>query len=203
MTDFERHSLTTGVWEVTTERGTRQILDLDEGIWMRLPGEASFNPYRTDHQWQRLLHFASGQYGADAFGEVWLGRPLRIWISRSEWWTTTWVQSVRELREEEVPPPSPLYMMALTSYANPTVVDTYVIQGGDIPASGAGPSIDEAIDDYAAGLEEWLATEGVCDASRLARRYASYADDQGLLRPFVEVALVDEIERIQRNLEER
>ncbi|TCJ21649.1 hypothetical protein [Nocardioides jejuensis] len=193
MTAFDRYWPQTGVWEVTTERGTRQILDLDENIWMRVPGEHSATPYPTDRQWQRLAAFASGALGPDQFGEVWVGRPLRIWRTLDEWWTTTWVTAVREMFEDEVPPPSPIYLSSRTR----GVLDGWSVRGGDIPAYGEGPSIEDAMDDYIQGLCDWLAEPGVLGSSRLARRWKADSEAAGSVRAHVAALLADDIARFE------
>lgn len=101
--------------EVTTENGTRIVLDLadedrDEGSqWMRIPAlrdDGRLNLQPLDGRWRRLLWF----YPLDDqdrwnLATIEVGRPLRIHVGMADWWTSTVVISVRELMPNEEPQP--------------------------------------------------------------------------------------------------
>ncbi len=196
MSDVERYVLKSGVWEITTEHGTRQILDIDEGLWMRLPRPDSRNPYGTDSRWQRLAEFAAVPLVAESFKSVLIDRPLRIWISRGEWWTTSRARSVRQLADDQVPPPDALSIAARVRSDDPSRVARYEILGGNIALSGDGATVPDAVSNYVGELERWLAGDGVLAKSRLARFYSSHANEAGGLRAYVEAVLGDEIARL-------
>lgn len=85
--------------EITTENGTRIILDLadndrDEGSrWMRIPAfgdDGRLNLQPLDGRWRRLLWF----YPLDHIDHrdlatIEVGKPLRIHVGMADWWDTT------------------------------------------------------------------------------------------------------------------
>ncbi|WP_235171991.1 hypothetical protein [Rhodococcus erythropolis] len=114
MTTTQRITLTPGrVWEITTEHGTRHLVDLrypDEGVRrMRIPG-----PGRPEHsldgQWQGRVgtvhHREMAETGDwDRGHEIVIGEPcILLGPSFSDWHRTAPVIAVRTLREDEVPP---------------------------------------------------------------------------------------------------
>lgn len=140
--------------------------------------------------------FAACPLVAESFKSVVIDGPLRIWISRSEWWTTSRVRSVRQLADDEVPPPNALSIAARFRSDDPSCVEGYEIWGGNIAFSGDGATVPDAVTNYVAELERWLAEDGVLEKSRLARPYSSRANEAGSLRAHVEAVLGDEIMRL-------
>ncbi|MDR2323278.1 MAG: hypothetical protein LBE60_16710 [Microbacterium sp.] len=87
------------VWEITTEHGTRHLLDyrdLDEGRYrMRVPGQQS-SAHALDGIWQARV---------GPIDEVTLGGQLTFrGPGIRDWHTTSRVVSVRVLPDDEVPP---------------------------------------------------------------------------------------------------
>ncbi|MDH2413946.1 hypothetical protein [Nocardioides sp. CER19] len=101
--------------EVTTENGTRIILDVagergGEGSrWMRIPAlgdDGRLNLQSFDGRWRRLLWF----YPVDEtdhwdLAVIEVGKRLRIHVGMADWWTSTIVTGVRKLEPIEEPRP--------------------------------------------------------------------------------------------------
>lgn len=101
------------IWELTTEHGTRILVDLPERLggwqWMRLPAtrpDGTENRSRTDGRWQRLGTISSSIQATeheDMLAEmktgfhIALGQPVRMYRGMNDWWDSTPVVSVRRI----------------------------------------------------------------------------------------------------------
>ena len=101
------------IWELTTEHGTRILVDLPERLggwqWMRLPAtrpDCTENRSRTDGRWQRLGTISSSIQATeheDMLAEmktgfhIELGQPVRLYRGMNDWWDSTPVVSVRPI----------------------------------------------------------------------------------------------------------
>lgn len=100
------------VVEVTTEHGTRIILDITGGLrWMRIPvmsADGTLNLQPLDGRWRSLMWFYpldldAPDLGRSEMGTVRIGERLRIHIGMTDYWTTSRVTAVRNLAPDEVP----------------------------------------------------------------------------------------------------
>ncbi len=97
------------VWEITTEHGTRHLIDLRDGMTlrMRLPGEGR-PAHPHDESWQSRVgmihHRDMAETGEFDRHEVVIGEPFKVaGPGFGDWYVSTPVVSARVLEEREIP----------------------------------------------------------------------------------------------------
>lgn len=100
------------VWELTTEHGTRILVDVRKRRgawrWKRIPAphiDGTINSASTDGHWQRLFTLRSPvqktaverQRDMELGFHLAIGMPVVLYTGMGDWWTTTAVSSARRL----------------------------------------------------------------------------------------------------------
>lgn len=171
-----------GVWLVVTEHASRVFMDLDEGLFQRIPAvraDGSVSQSSWDGRWTRL---GLGPHGETSQEPVQVGHRALYGIGFSDHWITSRVVEIRPATDDEVPPPNgPLW----EEREWPSLVVTAWC-GADVDVRGEGDTCEEALRDLARQIDAWL--DGVWkrrETTRTARGWAARCDRSGSVLPWV------------------